>query len=118
MASIEEKSNYIKLIRDRYRKSSKTQKGLILDNVCSLLCCDRKHAIKLLSPKKAGRPGKCGRKGRPSQYSDPRFIASLKLCWRSMKYPCSKVLKEGIPIWLGFIEKEYGFLIKRSEINS
>ena len=113
MASIEEKSNYIKLIRDRYRKSSKTQKGLILDNVCSLLCCDRKHAIKLLSPKKAGRPGKCGRKGRPSQYSDPRFIASLKLCWRSMKYPCSKVLKEGIPVWLGFIEKEYGFFDKK-----
>jgi len=113
MASIEEKINYIKLIRDRYRKSSKSKKGLILDYLCKLLCCDRKHAIKLLSANKAGRPRNCGKKGRPSEYSDPKFITSLKLCWRSMKYPCSKVLKEGIPSWLGFIEAEYGFFDKK-----
>ena len=47
MANLEEKINYIKLIRDRYRKSNKSKKGLILDDVCKLLCCDRKHAIKL-----------------------------------------------------------------------
>jgi hypothetical protein len=108
MASLEEKRNYINLVRDRYRKGNKSKKGLILDDVCKLLCCNRKHAIKLLSANKAGRPKKPGKKGRPSKYNNPQFIASLKLCWRSMKYPCSKVLKEGIPDWLGFIEAEYG----------
>jgi len=112
MASLEEKSNYIKVIRDRYRKSRKSKKGEILDEVCKLLCCDRKHAIKLLSANKSGRPRKSGKKGRPSKYNDPKFIASLRLCWRSMRYPCSKVLKEGIPNWLGFIEAEYGFFDK------
>lgn len=112
MANLEEKRSYIRLIRDRYRKSSKEKKGVILDEVCGLLGCNRKHAIKLLSGKKVGRPVKSGKKGRPSKYSDLKFITSLRLCWRSMKYPCSKVLKEGIPYWLGFIEKTYGFFDK------
>jgi hypothetical protein len=64
MASLEEKRNYIKLVRDRYRKGRKSKKGVdIWMRSVSYLCCDRKHAIKLLSANKAGRPSESRKEG-------------------------------------------------------
>ncbi len=108
MASEQEKQIYIKMLRDRYRRSKKCKKGLILDEAVLVLKISRKHAIRLFGGKGAGRPKKSGRNGRPGKYQDQDFKSGLKLCWRTMRYPCGRILKEGIPIWLEFIEAEYG----------
>jgi len=108
MATEEEKQIYIKMLRDRYRRSRKSKKGLILDEAVSVLKISRKHAIRLFGGKDIGRPKKSGRTGRPGKYQDQDFKSGLKLCWRTMRYPCGRILKEGIPAWLEFIEAEYG----------
>jgi hypothetical protein len=103
-----EKLIYIGLLREKYRRSGKKKKGDILDEAVSVLGISRKHAIRLFGSKGCGRPKKPGKGGRPGKYQDPDFKSGLKLCWRVMRYPCGRILKEGIPDWLGFIEAEYG----------
>jgi hypothetical protein len=83
MATEEEKQIYIKMLRDRYRRSRKSKKGLILDETVSVLKISRKHAIRLFGGKDIGRPKKSGRTGRPGKYQDQDFKSGLKLCWRS-----------------------------------
>lgn len=103
-----EKSFFIKILRDRYRRANKKDKGEILDEVQGQLSVTRKHAIRLLSPKEPGRPRNPLKRGRPSKYQDYEFICALKEVWRITNFMCSRLLKEAIPDWLPHIEQARG----------
>ena len=43
------KTEYLKQIKQRYKKSSKKEKTKILDEFCEICCYNRKYAIRILS---------------------------------------------------------------------
>lgn len=94
------------MLQSKYRRSSRVQKSEIITELCDRLLIGRKHAIRLLGPKLPGRPGKPAKRGRPSKYRDAEFIGALRGVWKTMRYPCSRVMREAIPEWLPFIEAE------------
>ena len=72
----------------RYQRSSREQKGWILDEFCAATGYNRKYAIKLLRgpfPRAALPPGH----GRPPVYG-PEEVALLRPCWQIADYVCSK----------------------------
>ena len=92
------KSTYIRTIRERYFKSSKKEKSVILDELCSITGYDRKWAIKILA-----RGHKTGKKssGRTKQYSD-ESITHLKKLWHIMRRINSKKMVAAFPTWLEY----------------
>lgn len=103
-----EKHYYIKNLRYTYKRSKKSNKGKILDEIVARLSINRKSAIRLMSSKAAGRPKSPIKRGRPGKYQNQEFIQSLKKVWRLSGYMCSKALKAAIPEWLPYIEQEHG----------
>lgn len=108
MLSQQEKQSIIEVLKYRYGRSGRKRKGEILTELCERISVGRKHAIRLLSPNPPGRPKKPGRRGRPGKYQDPEFRNALRLVWKSMRYVCSRLMKEAIPDWLEYIEAEHG----------
>lgn len=103
-----EKRCIIELLRNRYRRAQKKEKGIIIDELIAKLDVSRKHAIRLLNPQNIGRPRKPGKAGRPSKYRDYEFVQALRLTWRIMLQMCGSAMKAGIPDWLPAIEQERG----------
>jgi hypothetical protein len=98
----------IEMLRVRYNRSRKKEKGEILEELGEQLGIGRKQAQRLLGAKEVGRPRNPLRRGRPSRYRDVEFIAALKLVWKTTKYMCSRHLRAAIPDWLPAIEAERG----------
>jgi hypothetical protein len=83
----------------RYQRSSREQKGWILDEFCAATGYHRKYAIKLLHepfPRAALPPGH----GRPPVYG-PEHAAVLRTCWELADQVCSKRLAPFLPELLG-----------------
>lgn len=95
------KQEYIEAIRKRYDKADKKNKERMLDEVCAVLECHRKAAIRLIHQK----PKPCNsilspRRGRKRQYTDPQITTVLVHIWQKTNLKCSKLLVSCIPIWL------------------
>ena len=91
---------YVKAIRERYRKASKEEKGKILDEFTKITSIHRKAAIRLLN--REARFSSKKRGGRPRQY-DAAVIDSLKAVWEASDRLCSKRLKPFMPEILGVL---------------
>lgn len=100
-----EKRSLIGYLREKHRKVGKREKGIIIDEVCERLQVSRKHAIKLLSPRMAGRPRKPGKRGRPGKYQDKEFKDALRLFWKLTKRLCGRRLHSAIPSWIKAVEE-------------
>jgi hypothetical protein len=99
------KKEYIDTVVDRYRKATRKQKTLILDEFCATLHFHRKHAIRLLKSFKRFRKPQKNKRGRKPLYSHPSILKPLKKIWLTANLPCSKRLKPILPLWLpGYIE--------------
>jgi hypothetical protein len=99
------KKEYIETIVDRYKKATRKQKTLILDEFCSTLQCHRKHAIRTLKNFKRFRKTKNHKRGRKPLYTHPSILKPLKKIWLTANLPCSKRLKPILPLWLpGYME--------------
>jgi hypothetical protein len=86
----ETRYDYAAAVATRYLRSSREQKGWILDEFCAATGYNRKYAIKLLRgpfPRAALPPGH----GRPPVYG-PGAAAVLQTCWQIADYVCSKRL--------------------------
>jgi len=83
-------SEYIKAIRERYRRASKEEKGKILDEFTKVTGIHRKAAIRLLNRVVQRYTPK--RRGRKREY-DAEMVKSLKTVWESSDRLCSKRLK-------------------------
>ena len=94
-------------VHKRYKRASRKEKSLILDEFCATCDYHRKHAIRLLSAFKRFTKPKPKKRGRPSMYNKPSIIEPLKRIWLAANLPCSKRLKAIIPLWLPAYEREY-----------
>ena len=99
------KKEYIETIVDRYKKATRKQKTLILDEFCSTLHFHRKHAIRSLKKFKCFRKTQKNKRGRKPIYAHPAILKPLKKIWLTANLPCSKRLKPILPLWLpGYME--------------
>lgn len=101
------KMEYLKKIYPRYKKASKKEKTVILNEFCINCGHHRKHAIRLLNNYKRFTKPKPKKRGRPSMYNKDSVIEPLKRIWLAANLPCSKLLKAMLPLWLPHYAQEY-----------
>jgi hypothetical protein len=101
------KMEYLKKIYPRYKKASKKEKTIILNEFCINCGHHRKHAIRLLNNYKRFTKPKPKKRGRPSMYNKDSVIEPLKRIWLAANLPCSKLLKAMLPLWLPHYAEEY-----------
>jgi len=106
------KREYLEAIYLRYRRASRKDKAIILDEFCAACGYHRKHAIRLLRKFRRFIKPKKRRKGRKPLYSKEIIIKPLKTIWLSANLPCSKRLKAILPLWLPGYVQQYGCLTK------
>ncbi len=100
------RQEYLEAIFSRYRRSSRKDKAVILDEFCAICGYNRKYAIRLLRKGKAeALPRR--KPGPRSIYHDERLLNALKRIWFATDQMCSKKLKAAIPLWLPFYEQEF-----------
>lgn len=103
--SHKDKLVYIYAIKDRYIKSNKQEKKLILDEFCKVCNYNRKYAIRILN-KPANKWQYKKKRGPKSKYNDKDFLKALKTIWEATDYICSKRLHSAIPLWMPFLESQ------------
>lgn len=92
--SISGKRELFQVVKTRYHKANKPEKSKILDEYSANAGLNRKYATRLLN--EGYKRGK--RKPGPSpRYSnDQEFLHILRIFWRTLNYPCGKILKPAI----------------------
>jgi len=99
--SKEEKRTYFAVVRRRYAvMRTKRARSGVLDDFCGTTGLTRKHAIKILSPKR--RP--CRRRGRPPG-GTPEGAALLARLWRLSDMMCGKLLKAVLGMYLASLRE-------------
>jgi len=79
----------VEAIRERYRKASRREKGVMLDQFTQVTGYHRKGAIRVLG-RDHSPPG--ARRGRPKQYGH-EVREALKVAWEATDHMCGKRLK-------------------------
>jgi len=101
------KAEYRTTIAPRYQKSSKREKSIILDEFCLVCSYNRKYAIRLLNSEiKKKNPIKQKKRGRKKTYDDPLILDITKNIWSKTNLPCSKRLKQLMPLWIPHYDYE------------
>ena len=85
---------YTEAVRGRYLRTSKKEKGKILDEFTKITGCHRKAAIRLL--RRGNQPRANRNRGRPRQYS-PAVAGALRVVWEATDRLCSKRLHPFLP---------------------
>lgn len=99
------KKEYIEAIFLRYKKASRKQRSVILDEFCATCKYHRKHAIRLLRRFKRFVKPKLKKRGRSPSYPRNTILKPLKRIWLAANLPCSKRLKVILPLWLpGYVQ--------------
>lgn len=104
------KMEHLESVYLRYKKSSRPEKTLILNEFCATCGYHRKHVIRLLKNFKRFTKPKLQKRGAPSLYNKPSITEPLKRIWLAANLPCSKRLKAIIPLWIAGYIREYGAL--------
>jgi len=94
----------------RYKRASRKDKTLILNEFCATCGYHRKHAIRLLRTYKRFTKPKPKKRGAPSKYNDPSITEPLKRIWLASNLPCSKRLRAIVPLWMPGYAREHGAL--------
>jgi hypothetical protein len=94
------KKEYIEAVFLRYKKATRPQKKVILDELCRTLGYHRKHAIRVLRGFKRFTAPKPQQRGRHPFYQREEILKPLKQIWLAANLPCSKRLKAILPLWL------------------
>ncbi|WP_231363752.1 hypothetical protein [Verrucomicrobium sp. 3C] len=98
-------------MRERYARRGR--KGRMLDEFCEQWGYSRKHAIKLLSGKRALKAEE-ERRGRPARYGE-EVLEPLKTIWQAGEQMCGKRLAAAMRLWLPCYRKRFGRPPKRVE---
>lgn len=91
---------YVEAIFLRYKRASRKEKKVILDEFCATSGYHRKHAIRLLRGFKRFTRPKPKRRGRSPTYDRDALLKPLTEIWLAANLPCSKRLKVILPLWL------------------
>ncbi len=100
------KWEYFRVVYDRYRKSARAGKKLILDEFCRNTGYNRKYAIRRLNGPPPGKKQERSRAARRASYGH-RVMMILGAIWEAAGYPWSVRLKALLPEWLPWIRKRY-----------
>jgi hypothetical protein len=100
------KWEYFRVVYERYRKSGRDAKKLILDEFCRNTGYNRKYAIRRLNGPPPGREPKRVRPARRPSYGH-QVLMILTAIWEAAGYPWSVRLKALLPEWLPWIRKRY-----------
>ncbi len=101
---------YLEKIYLRYKRASRKEKTLILNEFCTNCNYHRKHAIRLLRNFKRFTKPKLKKRGRASVYNKPYILKPLERIWLCANLPCSKILKVVLPLWLRYYSEQFGGL--------
>jgi hypothetical protein len=105
---------YLRAVHLRYKRANRTEKSIILNELCNNCGYHRKHAIRALNTFKRFTKPKPKKRGKPPIYDTRAIMKPLKRIWLSANLPCSKRLKVILPLWLPSYEKEFGTLPRDS----
>lgn len=101
---------YAEVLRARYRRADRRERGQILDEYCRTTRCHRKAAIRCLGrePRTGGR-----RPGRPSRYGR-ECVPVLQRIWQASDYLSGKLLAPIVPTLLDALETHHGLVVSAS----
>ena len=94
----EMKRIYLDSIRERYRKSTKKQKSVILTEFCLVTGYERKYALRIIWKHVEPRSQRSG----PKRKYSHSIIPHLVYFWNAMNRCCSKKIKAALPLWLPY----------------
>jgi hypothetical protein len=100
------KWEHFRAVYERYRKSSRAAKKLILDEFCRNTGYNRKYAIRRLNGPPPGKKQERSRPARRPSYGH-RVMMILGAIWEAAGYPWSVRLKALLPEWLPWIRQRY-----------
>jgi hypothetical protein len=92
------KKKYTETVFLRYKKASRKEIKLILNDFCATLDYHRNHAIGVLRKFKRFRKSQNCKPGRAPFYPQIQILKPLKKIWLTANLPCSKRLKANLPI--------------------
>ncbi len=101
---------YLETIYLRYKRATRKEKSMILNEFYLNCGYHRKHAIRVLNNFKRFTKPKPKKRGKPSVYNKTSVVEPLKRIWLAANLPCSKRLKVILPLWLPSYAKEFGGL--------
>lgn len=93
---------YTEALRNRYLKSSKADKGKIIDEFVEVTGYHRKAAIRRLH--QADKPKACKKRGRRRKYG-PDVVRALRTAWEATDRLCSKRLHPFLPELIGILRR-------------
>ena len=91
-----EKKAYLKQIKPRYKKASKSEKQRILDEFCAVCGYNRKYAIRALNRRQSTQRSR--QSGRRPTYDRDTILEPLKRIWLATDQMCSKKLVAAMPL--------------------
>ena len=104
---IEEKAEWLRLFKDKYRKARKSGKIKLLDELISVHGMHRKSAIRLMANRKGGRKTEGLRRGPKPRYQGKEFVQALRQVWRETKFMNSKLLRKAMTDYVPSVERHY-----------
>ena len=111
------KYELIKATKPRYLKSSKKEKGVILDEFCASTGYDRKYAIQIFKASFDNNRVKTnGRKARKRKYSSKIICIVIKV-WELLDYPCGTRLKSSLIPTLEAMIKFNEISVSKEDLN-
>jgi hypothetical protein len=108
--SPQSKKEFLEAIFKRYKKASRLEKHVILNEFCAATGYHRKHAIRRLRGYKRFTKPQPKPRGPKPRYDSPELLKALKKIWLAANQPCSPRLKASLPLWLPSYGSTFGDL--------
>lgn len=102
------KREYVEAVHRRYKNASRSERTIILNELCATCDYNRKYAIRLLRGFKRFTKPKPHKRGKPAVYQKNDILIPLRRIWLEANLPCSKRLKAILPLWLPGYEQYFG----------
>ena len=104
------KREYVDAVHRRYKSASRSERTIILNELCATCGYNRKYAIRLLRRFKRFTKPKPRKRGKPAVYQKDDILVPLRRIWLEANLPCSKRLQAILPLWLPGYGQYFGQL--------
>ena len=104
------KREYVEAVHRRYKNASRSERTIILNELCATCGYNRKYAIRLRRGFKRFTKPKPRKRGKPTVYQKDDILVPLRRIWLEANLPCSKRLQVILPLWLPGYGQYFGQL--------
>jgi hypothetical protein len=104
------KRECVEAVHRRYKNASRSERTIILNELCATCGYNRKYAIRLLRGFKRFTKPKPRKRGKPAVYQKDDILVPLRRIWLEANLPCSKRLQAILPLWLPGYGQYFGQL--------